>query len=294
MIPVRKTTVPSFLSANSLWLALVTLTVIFTPGLSQAYKLRLHTVVDKMIKNNGRPGSSYKVDREVLFEYRGQTVKAKEEWWVKDSNRMKVKVSSLESSSPWSFEITYNGQNRQTVSSSREVKSYRNSPEFFEPLFFERSKMAMLKRMEQYRFIPSWAKTIPAPNYVGGKTIMKDESFVGLAPSQGSVNYTFGAASTTSGGQGSTFLFVEQDSWRITKGQLNSTSEFRNQQFQAVEGDLQLPGVQVIRWDDRAAHLRLISAKKTKVTEADLTLNTQSRLNLPNSQVIKEFYSRFR
>jgi|GEM_PF-2281486 len=271
--------------------------ILFSTSLSlpaQAYKLRLNTVVDKMIKNCGRSGNSYKIHREVSLEQNGRTIKVKEEWWVKNSQRMKVKVSSLEPQNPWSFEIVYNGDQRQTLSSSKNIKSYKISPEFFEPLFFERSSAGMLDRMEKFRFIPSWAKNIPRPNYSGGKTIMKDESFVGLAPSQGSVNYTYGAAKTTTGDPGSTFLFVEQDTWKITKAKLNSTSEFKNQGTQSVDGGLKLPRTQIVSWNDKAARLSLVSAKKVAISDAELSLNTGTSTKIPNVPVVREFYSRFR
>ena len=266
--------------------------VLVTPA--KAYKLRLNTIVKQMIRNNGRKSPGYKIVREVSFEANGQSQSARETWWVKNGDRMKVQVESVDPAKPWSFEIVYNGGARQTLSSSNQVKSFKVSKEFFEPLFHDRSETSLKQRLVQFQFIPEWAKNLPAPDYVRGKTVMKDEKFIGLVPGTGAVSYLIGAPKNADGTPGHTHLWVEQDTFKISKGKLASKSEFTNKEFQDIDGGLKLPRTQVISWADRVARVRVITAEKKRLSSTDLALSTSKSTTVPDQPILKEFYSRFR
>jgi len=273
------------------WILFLSLVTVLPAA--QAYPLRVKTIVGKMSRNNGRQG--YKILREVVFETKDDRIKARETWYVKNGDNMKVHVESADANNPWSFEILYKGNKRQTLSSSRKLKTFARSEEFFESLFHDRSSRSLMNRLVAFRFVPEWAKTLPAPDYVDGQTKMQDEPFVRIVPANGTVTYALGSnRNLASEGSSSTTLWVEQDSFLIQKGQLRSKSQFVNEDFQTVPGGLKLPKTQVISWGNRVARVNMLTAEPTPVGPKTLALKPKSTTEIPDNQVIKEFYSRFR
>ena len=261
-------------------------------NVAQAYVPRTQTIVKKMSRNNGR--REYRFVREVILESKEKTIKAREAWSVAHGDRMKVEVSSLDSSNPWSFAILYEKNDRKTLSKNKALRSFKKSPDFFEPLFHDRSHRSLLRRMVNYRFLPPWIAESTAPAYVDGKTKMTPEPFITLSPMEGTVNYAIGALNNSEGGNNQTQLWVEQDSFLIKKGRLQSRAEFVNEGFQTFTGGLKLPGQQQISWNDKVAKIKLIKVERFKSKKSDWKLSGNKTGSIPSDPLIKEFYSRFR
>ncbi len=257
-----------------------------------AYIPRAETIIKKMTDNNGQ--RDYKVVREVDLSSPERKIKAREVWTIANGDQMKLEVSSLDSNNPWNFVILYSAKNRKTLSRKKSVKTFQKSNDFFEPLFHDRYHRSLLNRMVTYKFLPTWIKETNPPNYVDGQTKMTPEPFIQLAPMEGSVNYAVGAHSNSQGSQNQTMLWVEQDSFLIRKGRLQSDAEFVNSQFQTFVGGLKLPGEQQISWNDKVARVKLLTAERIKTSKNDWNLNSNQTGSIPTDPLIKEFYSRFR
>lgn len=258
---------------------------------AQAYIPRAQTIIKKMTSNNG--ARDYKVVREVTIEAENRQIRAKEVWTIANGDKMKVKVSSLDSNNPWSFSILYGKTDRKTMSSGKSVKTFKKSREFFEPLFHDRSSRSMTDRLIAARLVPDWIKNTPPPNYSEGKTMMTPEPFVNLEPMEGSINYAIGS-NKSSTGKNHSLIWVEQDSFLLKKGRFGSMAEFTNSQFQTYPGGLKLPSEQIISWDEKVAKVKTLSAENTQTASSQWTLDKNDSGQIPNEPLIKEFYSRFR
>lgn len=259
---------------------------------SQAYVPRAKTIVGKMVLNNGR--REYKIVREVKLESPDRQISAREVWTVAYGDKMKVKVTGTDPNNPWSFVILYGGKTRKTLSQKKKLMTFKKSPDFFEPLFHDRSSKSLLRRLVSHRFIPDWAETTPPPIYKDGKTKMTPEPFINLTPMEGRVSFQIGSLSDTQGASNNTLLWVEQDSFLIRKGRLRSNAEFVNTQFQTYTGGLKLPSEQRISWGDKLASIKILTAERTRTGKKDWKLNTKDNGSIPVDPLIKEFYSRFR
>jgi hypothetical protein len=259
---------------------------------AEAYIPRTQTIVKKMSRNNGR--REYNIVREVILETQEKQIKAREQWTVAHGDKMKLQVTSLNPQNPWSFSILYSARDRQTLSQSEKLKSFKKSADFFEPLFHDRSHRSLLKRLISYKFVPDWVPDAPTPTYNEGQTAITPEPFVQLAPMEGNVNYALGAQTNSQGGRNQTKLWVEQDSFLITKGRLRSQAEFVNRDFRSFAGGLKLPAEQQISWDEKTARIKLIKVERTRTNKKDWMLKAQTGGGLPSDPLIKEFYSRFR
>ncbi len=274
---------------NILYILLFTFIV---PPQAEAYIPRAHTIVRKMTRNNGR--REYQVVREVILESKEKQFKAREVWTIAHGDRMKLEVTSLDSENPWKFAILYSAKQRKTLTQQKALKAFSKSPDFFEPLFHDRSSRSLTKRLINYRFLPQWITDAVPPAYVDGETKMTPEPFISLAPMEGSVNYSIGASSNSAGGNNQTQLWIEQDSFLIRKGRLRSQAEFVNSNFQTFPGGLKLPSDQRITWGDKNARIKLLAAETTKTKSKDWKLDTNEAGAIPSDPLIKEFYSRFR
>jgi hypothetical protein len=257
-----------------------------------AYIPRAKTIIKKMTRNNGR--RTYTLVREITLQSSNNQVKAKETWTIANGDTMKLHVQSQDADRPWSFVITYDKNKRKTLSAAKKVKTFKRSSEFFEPLFHDRSYRSLTQRMIAHKFIPSWVKTAPEPDYDNGKTQMTEEPFIRLAPVEGSVSYALGATKNTAGDNNKTTLWIEQDSFYIKKGRLRSKAEFTNSRFQSFKGGLKLPGEQTISWGDNVAQIKLMTVDVVKPKKSTWTINPKDSGNIPSDPLIKEFYSRFR
>lgn len=164
---------------------------------SQGYIPRIDTIVKKMVRNNGR--TPYKVVREITFEAGDNRLRARETWYIKNGEDMKLVVESTNPDDPWKFEIIYEKGKRQTVSSTGNVKKFERSEEFFESLFHDRFHKSLMKRMVGFKVLPDWAPKIEEPTYKDGKTKMTEEPFVRLEPTEGAVTYAIGAQQNADG-----------------------------------------------------------------------------------------------
>ncbi|MCJ8275650.1 MAG: hypothetical protein HRT44_08325 [Bdellovibrionales bacterium] len=272
-------------------LIIISLFVIFqSPAL--AYIPRAKTIIKKMARNNGR--RTYNIVREVTLQSPTNQVKAKETWTIASGDKMKLKVESIDSDQPWNFVIVYGSKQRKTLSASKKVKSFRRSPEFFEPLFHDRSSRSLTQRLIAHKFIPQWITDSPEPDYNEGKTTMTEEPFIRLAPVEGSVSYAMGSSKNSAGDNNRTLLWIEQDSFQIKKGRLGSKAEFTNSQYQSHSGGLKLPGEQTISWGDNVAQVKLMTVEPVKVKAGAWKLAPAESGTIPTDPLIKQFYSRFR
>lgn len=260
---------------------------------AHAYIPRTETIVKKMTNNNGH--KDYKIVREVSLEADSKQIKARETWTVRSGDNMKLQVESLDNNNPWKFAILYRKNDRQTLSSSKSLKTYPRSGEFFESLFHDRYYRSLLSRLAHHRFVPEWVKDAKAPTVSEkGKTVITPEPFVELEPVEGTITYSLGARSTSGGEKAQTQLWVEQDSFLIKKGRLSTGAEFVNNSYQSFSGGLNLPSNQLISWNDRVARIQLISAEPTRVNAKNWSLTNQDAGSIPTDPIVKEFYSRFR
>jgi hypothetical protein len=274
-------------------LTLIGLLFSLVPHMAQSYIPRAETIIKKMTANNGR--SDYKIVREVSLEADSKQVKARETWVVRSGDNMKVTVESLDANNPWRFSILYRKNDRQTLSSNKQLKTYPRSGEFFESLFHDRYYRSLMGRLVGHRFIPDWIKEAKPPTISEkGKTVMTPEPFIGLEPIEGSIAYALGAQRSSSGESAQTQLWVEQDSFLIKKGRLGTGAEFVNDKYQSYGAGLNLPGSQLVSWDDRVARIKLISVETTKVDSKKWALSPTDAGSIPTDPLIKEFYSRFR
>lgn len=259
---------------------------------ASAYVPRANTIIEKMVLNNG--SGEYKIAREVTLTSAQKEFKIRELWTIAYGDKMRLEVSSLDSLNPWSFVILFSESKRSTLSSLKSPKTFNKSREFIEPLHHDRSSRSLTHRLIRLGFVPDWLPNAPAPTVQDNKTVMTPEPFVRLEPVGGSVSYAIGTTSSGLGGQNQPQLWIEQDSFLISKMRLGSKAEFTNSDYQSFPGGLKLPGEQIIVWDNSTAKIKLLSVERTKTSPQNWSLNGVRSELLPSDPLIKEFYSRFR
>ncbi len=257
-----------------------------------AYVPRANTIVEKMVLNNGN--GEYKVVREVTLQAENREIKLREQWVIAYGDKMRLEVTSLDSSNPWGFAVLFDEKQRKTLSSNKTIKAFKKSREFFEPLFHDRSSRSLTRRLIEQGFVPEWIQNTPPPTVADGKTVMTPEPFVRLEPSQGSVNYALGSPGNQISNHNQPLIWVEQDSFLITKMRLGSRAEITNTGYQTFTGGLKLPSEQVISWGNNVAKIKLLAVERSQVPSKQWTLSPQGLGVIPAEPLVKEFYSRFR
>ncbi len=266
--------------------------ILFFSSTSLAYVPRANTIIEKMVLNNG--SGEYKVVREVTLQAENREIKLREQWVIAYGDKMRLEVTSLDSTNPLSFAVVFDENQRKTLSSQKAIKNFKKSREFFEPLFHDRSSRSLTRRLIQQGFVPEWIQQTPPPTVADGKTIMTPEPFVRLEPSQGSVNYALGSPTNQLASRSQPTLWIEQDSFLITKMRLGSRAEITNSNYQTFTGGLKLPSEQVISWGNHVAKVKLLAVERNRSTAKEWALNPKGLGAIPSDPLIKEFYTRFR
>ena len=224
-----------------------------------------------------RPG-----DRSGEIEMRLDTV-------VLDADAMKVITEGKSADgTPWSFEILYKNGKRATESTDGKVKTFPQSPEFYEPLLHYRSARALTSKLISMQVLPTWAANLPETTNTDG--IMTLERY------KGGVADVLGSTETKNT-QAPPRVWIEQDSFVIRKVRLGSQVEVEFDNVKDYEdGKVKIPEQQSVFWKNATVLLQNKSVEFVDQgkLEPHLKLQKGAGAKLPAEVNIKEFYSRFR
>lgn len=281
MPPVKVDWPPSTREPHMRSILIFAILALFTPA--RAHIPKLNTILSKVAGNTG--GSKGLIIKRTLT-LKDDNITANETWYIANADLMKVEVSGTNADdSKWSFEILYKDGKRFTSTIEGGVKSFPQSPEFFEPLLHYRSSRALLSKLISMQIVP--------PNAANA---VNQDHFVSLDRLKGSVVYVFGASESKSA-QPPPQLWLEQDSFVIKKIRMGSQVEAEFDSYKDYEdGKIKQAENQKIFWNNITLTLQNTSLQLTSPGKLSSQFKMQKvdAAKLPDNEKLKEFYSRFR
>jgi hypothetical protein len=240
---------------------------------------------------------AYQIEQEVTFRREAEAYTVKETWTVLNENNMRV---TLEGRGPLrglvQGTILFEGS-QKTYTDGTSLKNQRLGEDWLEPLFHFRNSKYLRSRLVNLKVTPAESLRDRGPLNSEGPPKYEPVSFVRLSRTGGAVNWAIGISPTV--GTGPT-LWIEQDQFVVRKFKGASQAVLKADNYAKFDDGFWYPRTITYTFGGFNVTVNVTSVKSLgRLTSADHRFKTSSltaanALKLPDSDGLREFYSRFR
>lgn len=287
----------SLIQSTALW------ALIFIFSLpSLAYIPKSQTIIDHLVQLHGK--GAYVIEQDVVFPQTqgsliGSTI-LKEKWTVENGEALRLEVSGTKDTGDIHFEAVYHN-GKVTFTQENGVTTQKVKPEFFEGFFHTRSKQGFVDALQRANIAPAALTAEATPTTSLENLKLESEPFVQLGRGGGTIAWIIGEPNVDPTGRPQPAVWVEQDEFRLLKLRFPSTAEVIANQYAGFSGGLSFPRERLISWGNNKIVIRIKSIRSIALSQAAKVLNpttlTQKKTSpshLPELEIVREFYSRFR
>ncbi|MBX3020382.1 MAG: hypothetical protein KF799_01795 [Bdellovibrionales bacterium] len=262
-----------------------------------AYIPEYSTITSRAADQHGK--GAYQIEQEVTFRKDSDVYSIKETWQVLNENEMRV---TLEGRGPLrglvSGTIVYHGNSKSLADGGQNVRAIRLGEEWLEPMFYFRSSKWLRNRLVALKIAPPESiQDRPALNSEG-EPRYEAPSFLRLSRTGGVVNWAVGIPPTV--GIAPTAWF-EQDQFVLRKIRTASQVTLKADDYAKFAENMWFPRSRTYTYGPFVVTVNTLSVKSLGKLPAGDTRFKATSLNpardavkLPESDALKEFYSRFR
>lgn len=260
-----------------------------------AYIPEYKTILSRTAENHGR--GVYQIEQDVVFRSGVDTWVAKETWWIKDENNMRLQVEGRGAlKGLLQLQVIYDGNQKHMIDSNGSVKSARVGEDWAEPIFHFRYSKNIRNKLVAQKILP--AESLRDPNRIAGKPeTFLPPSFVRLSRTGGVVNYAFGAPTPANDSTLKPGLWIEQDQFIVRKIRFPSQLTVTADQYQRFDNGFMFPKSRSYTWGSQSAQAQVLDVRAVKAG-AELfspsKLTTTWTMKIPDQEPIREFYLRYR
>lgn len=267
---------------------------------AKAYIPDYHMIMSRVAENNGR--GTYEIEQEVIFPAEPEALRVKETWVIDGEYDMSVTLSGV---GPLKGliqgRIVYDRTEKYFILNDKVVKS-KLSSDWWQPFFHFRYSKNIKPLMVSLNMAPSDSLQDRKMTKVDQKTSYSPQDFVRLSRTGGVINYAIGKPVPAGSDELMPGLWIQQDMFLIRKLRLPSSATVSADDYARYSRYQWLPKKSSVEWEQSQAQILLskVDALSNKDKRAQL-VKPQSlqqkgpeELKLPDQDVIKEFYQRFR
>lgn len=287
------------------------------------------TILSRLARNNGR--GVYVVEQELRFSG-AEGIVLKEKWLVQNAESMRLIVTGT-SPGEYRFDVLYRDRHRSSSSplalvanesASEPSKKIRVQPvprDFFEPYLYFRTTAKYLEYFVKAKILPPSA--LRDRPRIGNINTYKpvEEKGVRLGKTAGIVAWVFGEPTPVGSNVDYPGAWIEQDAFLLRKVRLPSQAEMILSEHTAGKGGIHLPHEQSISWTKNglsastnsvstqqpgadaamAVTIKVLSVKQypdksleSQFLASSITPQELQAAKLPDANIVREFYTRFR
>lgn len=260
-----------------------------------AYVPEYSTITSRAAEQHGR--GAYQVEQEVTYKKDAESFTVKETWQVLNEGEMRV---SIEGRGPLrglvGGTIVYQGGSKAFVENG--PRTQRLGEDWLEPFFYFRSSKWFRQRLVNLRVTPAEALQDRAPLNSEGDPKYEAPSFIRLSRTGGTVDWAIGVSPAV--GQAPT-IWLEQDQFVVRKYRGANQVTLKADDYAKHEDGFWFPKTRSFQYGTHTVSIRTLAVKSLgKLPPTDTrfkpaALNpAKDALKLPETDGLKEFYSRFR
>lgn len=287
------------------------------------------TILSRLARNNGR--GVYVVEQELRFSGADGIV-LKEKWLVQNAESMRLVVTST-SPGEYRFDALYRDKHRSSSSPlalipnqptgepSKKIRVQALPHDFFEPYLYFRTTAKYLEYFVRAKILPPSA--LRDRPQIGNINTYKpiEERGVRLGKTAGTVAWVFGEPTPVDASIDYPGAWVEQDTFLLRKVRLPSQAEMVLSEHTTGKGGIHLPHEQSISWTSSeltpstnsvstqqpkadgamAVTIKVLSVKQypdrslaPQFLASSITPQELQAAKLPDVNIVREFYTRFR
>ena len=262
-----------------------------------AYVPEYNTITVRAAEQHGR--GSYLIEQDVTFRKDAETYTVKETWLVANENEMRLTV---EGRGPLknlvSGTIIYQGGARYLSDNGQSVRTQNLGEEWLEPLFHFRSSRYLRARLVNLHIAPPESlRERPALNSEGDSK-WEAPGFVQLSRAGGAVAWVIGAHPPA---PNTPLAWFEQDQFILRKLKSAGQVVLKADDYAKYDEGLWYPRSRSYSFGPYTVQIQTLQVKSLgKSGGADSRLKASAlnpardAVHLPDSEGLKEFYSRFR
>lgn len=263
---------------------------------SHAYIPEYALITSRAADQHGK--GAYQIEQDVTYRRESESYTIKETWTVLNENNMRV---TLEGRGPLrglvQGTIIFEGS-QKSFSDGQQIKSQRLGDDWLEPFFHFRSSKYFRSRLVNLKVAPPESLRDRLPLNAEGPPRYEPISFVRLSRTGGAVNWAIGISPQV--GSGPT-VWIEQDQFVVRKYRGANQTILRADNYTKYDDSFWHPRNVTYAFSQFAVTVNTLSVKPLgRLTAADTRFRTASlvpakdTLKLPDSDGLREFYSRFR
>lgn len=264
-----------------------------------AYIPEYSTLLSKAAAQHGK--GIYQIEQEVTFQKDSESYAIKETWLVQNESSMRVTFEGrgLLKGAVQGVHV-YDSSSRHYVDSSGAVRQQRLTEDWLNPFLVFRSSKYPRQRLVNMKVAPQESLNDRAPLAATGTPNYTPPNFLRLARVGGSICYAIGTAPASQGSVVPT-AWLEQDQFVFRKLRTSNNTVWKADDFTKTEDGFWYPKSQSYSWGTYNVTIQTISVKpvaKTAAVEGLLRAKSlqaaKDTQRLPDTDALKEFFSRFR
>lgn len=276
----------------------------FCAPLASAYIPDYQMIMSRTAENHGR--GIYVIEQDVVFRGDPDPLIVHETWWISGENAMRLNFEgrgALKGLVQGAF--VYESNSKFWKEAAGSTKSARLSEDWFEPFFHFRFSKNIKPRMVALKMAPTESLKERVPQVTNKETLefkYPQQKFVRLSRTGGTINYAIGTPTPVDDAAGSPGLWIEQDQFVVRKIRMPSQTVVTAEGYSRQVESLWLPKTRTVSWGTNSVqvhtaqvkHLEKSGGDNLKLSSIDVQKNPALVVRLPEQDMIREFYSRFR
>jgi hypothetical protein len=275
---------------------MIFITLLFAAMSARAYIPEYGLIASHAADQHGK--GAYVIEQEVSYRKDGEVFSVKESWLVTGENNLRL---TLEGRGPLKGlvrgTILFEGSQKFFVEEKGPVRSQHLGEDWVEPLFHFRYSRYLRSRLVNLKVAPPESLRDRAPLSADGEPQYQAPGFIRLSRVGGAIAW---AISLSNAGDHPT-AWIEQDQFVLRKFRGADQFVLRADDYGKFDEGFWFPRKRTYTFGDHTVEVHTLQVRPAgKIPPSDARFRSSNlnaardALKLPDADVMKEFYSRFR
>ncbi len=279
--------------------------ILAVPLISTAYVPRYEMIMERVGRNHGY--GFFLIDQEVIFPAQPTPYIVKEQWMINTDGSYRLRVKGeRQLLDKLDITIVYNGRRKHYINAQGVRKTTNVGSEFADPLFWNSNPDKLTSLLKQYQ--------VQIPDYKSLERVVNADTNAPLNPGRsatlnlsrigGRLAYAVGAVTEFGNSEKDPAIWIEQDQFNILKFRMPSQTEITASDYSRYSRGMHFPKERKIQTPTATFQINLRQVKAISSSSGNKRLLSVSSLDpkksphvilkLPDIDIIKSFYQRFR
>lgn len=283
------------------------ITLFFLPTLSFAYIPDYHMIMSRLAETHGR--GTYSIEQDVIFNGDPDPLVIHETWIVSSENSLRLTYEGRGSlKGQVQGTVIYDETKKFWKEDAASTRSARLTDDWVEPFFHFRFSKNIKPKLVSLKMAPADSLKDRQVHVTRSKDALPEfkyppQPFINLSRTGGTLTYVIGALTPVESSEGAPGIWIEQDQFVIRKIRLPSQTVIKADDYNKHSDNFWLPRTRQFNWGNQSVQIHVSQVKSmgkkfdSEILKPSYLSNGKTTplfVKLPETEVIREFYQRFR